>query len=131
VERLTGADYERELRTILEDLGYFVMRSAGSLGGGDLAAYFDGNLYVIECKSSKHIRFDFDSDFKRKQRDALMRTTGEKYGGVYGLYGFRYKSTARGPKKDKWRFYNIERIVKQEMKSIRWDEMDTLEEWFG
>ena len=58
-----GADFERKLKKYLEELGYFVVRSAGSTGQVDLVAikrrepqkYGEGDveLILIQCKLGK------------------------------------------------------------------------------
>lgn len=47
-----GADFERWVRSILEDEGYLVMRSAGSKGPFDLIALRDEWCILIQCTRS-------------------------------------------------------------------------------
>jgi hypothetical protein len=45
-----GAAWERKAKQYLEDKGYFVIRSAGSHGIADLAAFGYGKCYLIQVK---------------------------------------------------------------------------------
>jgi len=45
-----GADFERTLKKFLEDLGYYVVRSAGSKGKVDLVAFNLAQTWFIQCK---------------------------------------------------------------------------------
>ena len=45
-----GADLERAAKKLLEDNGYYVVRSAGSKGAADLAALKPGEVLLVQCK---------------------------------------------------------------------------------
>jgi Holliday junction resolvase len=46
-----GADLERAARKVLEENGYFVVRSAGSKGPVDLVAFKPGEVLFVQCKT--------------------------------------------------------------------------------
>lgn len=50
-----GVKFEREVRSLLENHGYFVIRSAGSKGPVDLAALKGAIVFLIQCKAGCHI----------------------------------------------------------------------------
>jgi len=45
-----GADLERAAKHYLEDNGYYVIKSAGSKGAADLAAFKPGEILFVQCK---------------------------------------------------------------------------------
>jgi Holliday junction resolvase len=45
-----GADLEREAKRVLEENGYYVIRSAGSKGTVDLAAFKADEWLMVQCK---------------------------------------------------------------------------------
>ena len=45
-----GADLERAAKKVLEDSGYYVVRSAGSKGAADLVALKMGEALLVQCK---------------------------------------------------------------------------------
>ena len=50
-----GADLERAAKKVLEDSGYYVIRSAGSKGVADLAALKRGEVLLVQCKTDGRI----------------------------------------------------------------------------
>jgi len=56
-----GYSLEREIKLQLEELGFTVIRSAGSKKP-DLIAGRDGSIYVIECKAKKSQPVYIDTD---------------------------------------------------------------------
>jgi Holliday junction resolvase len=50
-----GANFERKVKKYLEDLDYYVVRSAGSKGQADLVAIKRGETLLIQCKISGNI----------------------------------------------------------------------------
>ncbi len=48
-----GYNFERRVRKALESCGWYVVRSAGSLGPTDLVAFREGIIYIIQCKSGR------------------------------------------------------------------------------
>lgn len=66
-----GSTYEREVKKVLEELGYLVIRSAGSMGEGDLIAISpppDCYAYPIEVKSTNKRRFNVSNTKKDKEQ---------------------------------------------------------------
>ena len=64
-----GANFEREVKKYLEEMGYYVMRSAGSKGLADLIALKKGKTLLIQCKISGDIspkEFNAFTDLGRK-----------------------------------------------------------------
>lgn len=47
-----GADFERETRDVLERIGFWVMRSAGSKGKVDIFALREDALLFVQCKTN-------------------------------------------------------------------------------
>ena len=45
-----GAQLERAARVVLESVGYYVIRSAGSKGAADLVALKPGEVLLVQCK---------------------------------------------------------------------------------
>lgn len=50
-----GADLERAAKKMLEDNGYYVIRSAGSKGAVDLAALKNGETVLVQCKTDGYV----------------------------------------------------------------------------
>ena len=50
-----GADLERAAKKLLEDNGYYVVRSAGSKGAVDLAAFKRGEVVFVQCKADGYL----------------------------------------------------------------------------
>ena len=50
-----GAIRERRVKELLEDDGYFVVRSAGSLGIADLVALKPGQVLLVQAKSEAYL----------------------------------------------------------------------------
>ena len=50
-----GADLERAAKRVLEDNGYYVIKSAGSKGIVDLAAFKPGEILFVQCKASGYV----------------------------------------------------------------------------
>lgn len=50
-----GAGLERAAKKLLEDNGYYVIRSAGSKGMADLAAFKAGEMILVQCKTDGYI----------------------------------------------------------------------------
>ena len=80
-----GVSYERELKRLLESKGWFVVRSAGSLGLGDLVALredvVDGgevvSYLVVECKKTRKQAFYVSMNSKTKEQyDSLVGLSG-------------------------------------------------------
>lgn len=50
-----GADLERAAKKLLEDNGYYVMRSAGSKGAIDVAAFKSREVVFVQCKTDGYL----------------------------------------------------------------------------
>ena len=50
-----GTVRERRVKELLEDDGYFVVRSAGSGGVADLVALKPGQVLLVQCKSEAYL----------------------------------------------------------------------------
>ena len=50
-----GADLERAAKKLLEDGGYYVIRSAGSKGKADLVALKAGETVLVQCKTDGYV----------------------------------------------------------------------------
>lgn len=50
-----GADLERAAKKLLEDNGYYVIRSAGSKGAVDLVALKPGEVLLVQCKTDGYV----------------------------------------------------------------------------
>jgi Holliday junction resolvase len=50
-----GTVRENKVRALLEDDGYFVVRSAGSGGIADLVALKPGQVLLVQCKSEAYL----------------------------------------------------------------------------
>ena len=50
-----GAELERAAKKVLEDNGYYVIRSAGSKGIIDLSAFKVGETLLIQCKTDGYL----------------------------------------------------------------------------
>ena len=59
--KVRGSIFERNVRHRLEEIGFLVFRSAGSLGVDLIAISPNGKVYLIECKISRKPR-DFEID---------------------------------------------------------------------
>ncbi len=60
-----GLDFERRVKRVLEDQGYFVIRSAGSKGVADLVALSRHEKLLISCREKEK--------FTRAERNMLIR----------------------------------------------------------
>jgi Holliday junction resolvase len=49
-----GAKFERKVKKMLESLGLFVVRSAGSHGPVDLVALSTSKVFLLQCKAEKY-----------------------------------------------------------------------------
>ncbi len=69
-----GADEERELKNLLQDMGYIVFRSAGSLGDGDLALRNKKNQFIaVEEKSTSHEKVSISDTQKLKDQYRIFK----------------------------------------------------------
>ena len=102
--------YERELRDMLERVGYVVIRSAGSMGEGDLVAIEPATSIatVIEVKSVKGDRFYSSNTQLGKDQYRHMQEMMSL--GVRCCYAVRWKGQRchHGVDvEDKWDFFRI------------------------
>ena len=81
-----GAEYERELKNILERIGFFVIRSAGSFAT-DLVAIKNGKMFAIEVKSTKSNPYYI----KGYARDQLKELLKLKNHGIIPIFAVKFK----------------------------------------
>jgi len=86
-----GQDYERELKSILEARGFFVLRSAGSYSA-DIIALKGGVTLLIEVKSSSKRKIYFSPRLKGQLRSFLLECRKAE---VAPIYSFRIKGEGR------------------------------------
>jgi len=97
---MSGASYEREIRTILRDEGWIVFRSAGSFDVDVIALRPDDHM-LIEVKSTKAKVFRVGSSKRdREQFDVL---NGYAQQGFNAFYYIRWK----GVRENKWTRYKL------------------------
>ncbi len=106
---VSGSKYERELKDILEDEGCIVIRSAGSMGEGDLVAIArrgdSTDVYIIECKSTnKNVYYSSNDPKQFKTMKDNMQEYKDDF--IFYIYAVRWKDRTHKPKKDKWEFYD-------------------------
>jgi len=107
-----SSQYERELRKLLEELDYIVVRSAGSMGEGDLVVLdpvAEVLPHIIEVKSVKgDVYYSCRTDTDKEQY-THMRKMQEILDGIEYLYAVRFKgqkSLHGEPLNKKWRMYD-------------------------
>lgn len=96
-----GSPYERKVKRVLEELGYIVIRSAGSLGDGDLVAISpppECYAFIIEVKSTNDNKFTVSNTQKEKEQYYMMRDRAEL--GYPCLYIVRWKGDKQDIGKD-------------------------------
>ena len=117
---MSGSDYERELKSILEEnFDYIVIRSAGSMGEGDLIAIpyddltkeitcnsFRNLPTVIEVKSTNKDTYYTTNNEKDKEQYEVMKYKEDKFYGINFIYCIRWKDYTHKDKKDKWEVFN-------------------------
>ena len=106
---VSGSKYERELKEILEDEGFIVIRSAGSMGEGDLVAIARRgaatDVYIIECKSTnKDVYYSSNDSEQFKEMKGNMDKYKDDF--IFYIYAVRWKDGEHSPKKEKWEFYD-------------------------
>lgn len=93
---LKGARWERQLKNVLEGMGFFVMRSAHSGSDGtspDLIALHSTHKFALECKAwNNNLRIEGQ---KMRIMEAWEQTTGIP---VYIAWKFG---------REQWRFYPL------------------------
>lgn len=118
MSKSVGSKYERELKNILEERGWLVIRSAGSLGTGDLIA-IGPKLHILIVESKKTnpkratkaglTRYYISGDRKKEQFDGMMDTfewfeEKEKRGKWTVCFALR---RTFGRRKDRWSIHNL------------------------
>lgn len=96
---MSGSNYERELRNILREKGWIVIRSAGSFAC-DLVALKPDEYEVIEVKSTKSNVFRTGSSKRDRDQFDLMNGFAKK--GINASYYIRWKG-----KGTKWTRYQL------------------------
>jgi Holliday junction resolvase len=70
---VNGHNRERQVRKLLEEEGFVVVRAAGSLGPVDLVALRQGEIRFIECKANKGSPW---MNFRRGDREFMREAAG-------------------------------------------------------
>ena len=96
------ARYERELKKLLEQHGFFVIRSAGSLSL-DLIAIKNGKTLLIEQKT---VHSDVFYTVRKKEQFDLNRDLYHEKG-LNVIYAVKFVGKAKSLE-DSWRFFKID-----------------------
>ena len=92
-----GASFERRVKKYLEEKGYYVIRSAGSHGFGDLVAFKYHNVpMIIQCKYGKTLNVQRELTIYNEKMHTLL---GDLIGVIFIL--------ACGLPREKISFYDI------------------------
>jgi len=104
---MSGSDYERELRDILEDeYNWLAIRAAGSMGKGDLLALHRTNPYspvIVEVKKISTDTFYSSNTKKNKEQFEMMKGHAER--GFNALYAIRHTS---GSQDNRWQMHWVD-----------------------
>jgi len=95
---MTGADYERELKSILTKQGWLVFRSAGSFNC-DLVALKPDEHMLIEVKSTKDNRYPLNLNKYTKEQFLMLNNLAKEGFNVY--YYMRWKGV------NKWTIHKL------------------------
>lgn len=105
---MTGSAYERELKSILEEKGWVVVRAAGSLGTGDIVAIDISDVFpvvkIIECKKTKDDRYTVSRKKKTKEQYLLLK---ELAGRTAGVKRFSVEYAVRYTQDKTWYFWKV------------------------
>jgi len=116
---MDGAKYERELKKMLSDEGYLVMRAAGSMGdAGDLAVIppvsKGSTTYLIEVKSTRKEQYYTSSD---KEQYKQMQKIASRYN-CLPIYIVRFIDDSN---KKQWEIYYTDEDIYRKNEGIRFD----------
>ena len=105
---MTGANYERELKTLLESDGWYVVRSAGSLAV-DLVALDpeNGHTLLLEVKSFTGNAYYTSRRKQTKEQHVEMCKLQKKFNGHVSVF---YVLRKKGQKE--FRFVHPSKLVK-------------------
>lgn len=121
---MSGINYEREMKEILTEKGFFVVRIAGSLGG-DLLAIYNCYPFIVEVKSSRKDKIYMSNKRLLEQYEYYKEI--ERTYGIETVYMYRLITGKRID--DKWRvFKNLERTP-QENPLLTWENGMHLTTW--
>ena len=98
-----GFIYERELKRLLEDKGFFVVRSAGSFTVDLVAIKMNRNPIAFEIKSSCNETYYLNTRAKTQ----IKEMKGLKTFGIEPVFAVRFKR--KGSKK-KWVFLKLDSV---------------------
>lgn len=121
---MAGSDYERELVSILEDYGWLPVRSAGSMGKGDVIALHpdhDNAPIVVEVKKTKK-----DRHYCSHDPEQFFMMSAHAEAGHNAIYAVRH---TQGSRDNRWVVHWLDgeadspRVLKRE-------DGDTLDETF-
>ncbi len=105
---MSGADYERELKDLLEDLDLRVIRSAGSMGEGDLVCLDPSGRRepaIIEVKSIKGSTYYSSSSSREKEQFSEYERKSKQDDRIEYIYAVRWKGLRNVPETERWSFY--------------------------
>jgi len=98
---MSGSDYERELLNILEDeYGWLAVRSAGSMGKGDIIAIHpksDNSPIVIEAKKTSK-----DRHYCSQDPEQFEMMSGHAERGINSVYAVRHTT---GSLDNRWQIH--------------------------
>lgn len=113
---MSGSDYERELLNILEDeYGWLAVRSAGSMGKGDIIAIHpksDNSPIVVEAKKTSK-----DRHYCSYDPEQFEMMSGHAERGINSVYAVRH---TKGSRDNRWQIHWLDgtaespRVLKRE-----------------
>ena len=124
---MSGSDYERELKDILDECDrYVVIRSAGSMGEADLVVVDKEyeSVHVIECKATSENVYYSSKD--KEQHQVMLEKEQQNKDTCFlnYIYAIRFKDGRHVPEEDKWE------IFKPSDNIMRQSEGEPLGIWF-
>lgn len=102
---MSGSDYERAFVGMLEDRGWLGVRSAGSLGKGDIVAIHpdrEASPIVVEVKKSSKEPYRTTMNEKTKKQFDMMKEHARR--GIHTIYAVRFLN---GDKDTMWQIYEV------------------------
>ncbi len=104
-----SSKYERELRNLLEEMGYIVFRSAGSLGGDLILRNKKNQFILIEVKSvgekNGYWRYHVSDNEKNKEQYKEMKDLANNE--VPCIYSVRWKGAPDHRGGDVWKKWEV------------------------
>lgn len=140
---MSGAAYERELKRLLEARGWCVVRSAGSMGEGDLSVKSTDDISfdvmmslpvgsrgaIVEAKKTSGDEPAFylgRSEYRREQVDALFENVER---GVPVVWAVRRTSGSFAQRA--WHLWVFTPAWGDRHKKLPWDSASTVDDVFG